>query len=270
MEKLMTPPGEIIHALVKGFVESRDGCRISYRCEGDGPAVVLLHGGGGTKDSWWRAGYAEGLRGHKLIALDIRGNGESDKPQRPDDYYIDVIVDDVLRVADACGAERFSIIGFSVGAEVAKHIAASSDRVEKLVMMGGGFGASVHGDLAKRLPAIRRRFRVLAEELDHSVLDFGSLTPTERTWVERYHLPSWVHILAQMSHWPPVSPRDLRCPALLIVGSGNADALAQAEKYRGEMEEAGVRLEILSGASHVEEFTAVGRVLPIIQRFLNP
>ena len=255
--------------MVKGCVESRDGYRVSYRCEGEGHAVVLLHGGGGTKDSWWRAGYSEGLRGYKLIAPDIRGNGESDKPTRPDDYYIDTIMDDVLRVADACGVDAFTAIGFSIGAEIAKHLAAKSGRVEKLVMMGGGFGASVFGDLAEKLPDIRRRFKVLAEELDHSVLDFGSLTPTERTWVERYHLPSWVHILAQMSHWPPVKPGDLRCPALLIVGSGNADAAAQAERYRGEMAEAGIRLEVLDGASHVEEFTGVGRVLPAIQRFLN-
>jgi pimeloyl-ACP methyl ester carboxylesterase len=86
MEKLMTPPGEIIPALVTGLVESRDGYRVSYRCEGDDPAAVLLHGGGDAKDSWWRTGYSEGLRDHKLIAPDIWGNGESDKPQRPDDY----------------------------------------------------------------------------------------------------------------------------------------------------------------------------------------
>jgi len=269
MEKLMTPPGEIIPALVKGCVESGDGCRISYRCEGEGPAVVLLHGGGDTKDSWWRAGYPEGLLGHKLIALDIRGNGESDKPTRPDDYYVDVIMDDVLRVADACDAGRFTVIGFSFGADVAKHLAASSDRVERLVMIGAGFGASAFGGFAERLPAMRRRFRVLAEELDHSVLDFGSLSLTERIWVESFHLPSWVHILAQLSHWPPVRPGDLRCPALLVVGSGNADAVAQAERYRGEMEEAGVRLEVLDVSSHVKEFTDVSRVLPVIQRFLN-
>ena len=269
MEKLMTTLGEITVDLVTGFVESRDGYRISYRCEGDGPAVVLLHGGGGTKDSWWRVGYAEGLRGYKLIAPDMRGNGESDKPPRPDDYYIDTVMDDVLRVADACAADAFTAIGFSIGAEIAKHIAASSDRAERLVMIGGGFGASAFGDLAERLPAIRRRFKVLAEELDHSVLDFSSLTPTERTWVEKYHLPSWVHILAQMSHWPPVRPRDLRCSVLLIIGSENADAVAQAERYRGEMAGAGVRLEVLEGKSHVEEFTDVGRVLPAIQRFLN-
>jgi pimeloyl-ACP methyl ester carboxylesterase len=269
MEKLMTPPGEFIPALVKGYVESRDGYRVSYRCEGEGPAVMLIHGGGDTKDSWWRVGYPDRLAGRRIIAPDIRGNGESDKPPRPDDYYIDTIVDDLLRVADACAADRFTLIGFSFGGDIAKHLAATSDRVEKLVMIGSGFGASAFGVFAERLPAMRRRFKVLAEELDHSVLDFSSLTPTERIWVEKFHLPSWVHILAQLSHWPPVRPGDLRCPALLIVGSGNADAMAQAERYRGEMAEAGVKLEVLEVSSHYKEFTDVDSVFPAIQRFLN-
>ena len=265
----MTPLKALSVALVSGYVESKDGYRISYRCEGEGPAVMLLHGGGDTKDSWWRVGYPMRLAGHKIIAPDIRGNGMSDKPAKPDDYYIDIIMDDLLRVADACAADRFTVIGFSFGGDVAKHLAAASDRVEKLVMIGSGFGASAFGGFAERLPAMRRRFKVLAEELDHSVLDFSSLTPTERVWVENFHLPSWVHILAQLSHWPPMRPGDLRCPALLIVGSGNADAVAQAEKYRGEMAEARVRLEVLEVSSHYKEFTDVDSVLPVIQRFLN-
>ena len=66
-----------------------------------------------------------------------------------------------------------------------------------------------------------------------------------------------------------VRPRDLNCPALLIMGSGNVDAVAQAEKYREEMVEAGVRVEVLEGLGHYQEFTDVDRVFPVIQRFLN-
>jgi len=255
--------------LVQGYVESKDEYRISYRCEGEDPAVMLIHGGGDTKDSWWRVGYPERLESHKIIAPDIRGNGMSDKPAKPDDYHIDIIVDDLLRVADACGADRFTVIGFSFGGNVGKYLAAASDRVEKLVIIGNGFGAAAFGGFAEQLPSIRRRFKVLAEELDQSVLDFSCLTPTERSWVENFHLPSWVHILAQLSHWPVVRPRDLRCPVLLIMGSGNADTVAQAEKYREEIAEAGVRVEILEGLGQYQEFTDVDRVFPVIQRFLN-
>jgi len=255
--------------LVQGYVESRDGYRISYRREGEGPAVMLLHGGGDTKDSWWQVDYPDRLAGHKIVAPDIRGNGESDKPAKPDDYYIDTMVDDLLRVADACDADRFTVIGFSFGGNVGKYLAAASDRVEKLVIIGNGFGAAAFGGFAERLPAMRRRFKVLAEELDHSVLDFSSLTPAERMSVEKFHLPSWVHILAQLSHWPVVRPGDLRCPALLILGSGNADAMSQAERYRDEIAEARVQVEVLEGLGHYQEFTDVDRVFPVIQRFLN-
>jgi pimeloyl-ACP methyl ester carboxylesterase len=265
----MTPLKALFVTLVSGYVESKDGYRISYRCEGEGPAVMLLHGGGDTKDSWWRVGYPMRLAGHKIIAPDIRGNGMSDKPAKPDDYYIDIIMDDLLRVADACAADRFTVIGFSFGGDIGKHLAATSYRVEKLVIIGNGFGAAAFGAFAEKLPAMRRRFKVLAEELDQSVLDFSCLTPTERIWVENFHLPSWVHILAQLSHWPVVRPGDLKCPALLIIGSGNEDAVAQAEKYRGEMAEAGVKVEVLEVSSHYKEFTDVDRVFPVIQRFLN-
>lgn len=255
--------------MVSGYIDSKDGIRISYRCEGDGPAVMLIHGGGDTKEAWWRVSYPERLKGYKVIAPDVRGNGDSDRPPKPDDYYIDLILDDLLRVADTCDADRFTVIGFSFGGNVAKYLAASSDRVEKLVIIGNGFGSAVYGGFAENLPSIWRRFRILAEELDHSVLDFSCLTPTERSWVENYHLPSWAHILAQLSHWHVVRPGDLKCPALLIMGSGNADAVAQAEKYREEMLEAGVRVEVFKGLGHYQEFTDVDRVFPVIQRFLN-
>jgi len=265
----MTPPEGSLVVLVQRYVDSKDSYRISYRCEGEGPAVMLIHGGGDTKDSWWRVGYPDRLMGHKIITPDIRGNGDSDRPPKPDDYYIDIILDDLLRVADACDADRFTVIGFSFGGNVAKYLAAASDRVEKLVIMGNGFGPAAFGGFAENLPSIWRRFRILAEELDHSVLDFSCLTPTERSWVENYHLPSWTHILAQLSHWPVVRPRDIKCPALLIMGSGNVDAMAQAEKYREEMAEAGVQVEVFEGLGHYQEFTDVDRVFPVIQRFLN-
>lgn len=255
--------------MVQGYVTSKDGYRISYRREGEGPAVMLIHGGGDTKDSWWRVGYPDRLDGYKIIAPDIRGNGESDKPTKPNEYYIDLIVDDLLRVADACNADMFTVIGFSFGGNVAKYLTAASDRVERLVIIGNGFGPAVFGGFAEALPSIWRRFRILAEELDHSVLDYSSLTATERMWVENYHLPSWAHMLAQMSHWPVVRPRDVKCPTLLVMGSGNADAVAQAGKYHEEITEVGVQVEVLDGLGHYQEFTDVDKVLSLIQRFLN-
>jgi pimeloyl-ACP methyl ester carboxylesterase len=47
-----------------------------------------------------------------------RGNGESDKPTDPADYTLELMVDDVLAVADTCNAVTFHHLGFSLGAKV--------------------------------------------------------------------------------------------------------------------------------------------------------
>ena len=57
------------------------GVRIYYEVEGQGPPLVLGHGGSYTLEMWREWGYTDGLRDeHQLILLDFRGHGRSDKP----------------------------------------------------------------------------------------------------------------------------------------------------------------------------------------------
>ena len=66
------------------FAISSGGVRIAYDVNGAGAPVVLLHGGSQSRQNWHSAGYIERLKpDFKVIAIDIRGNGESDKPTQP-------------------------------------------------------------------------------------------------------------------------------------------------------------------------------------------
>src|SRR6185369_7846118 len=66
------------------FVISPDGTRIAYDATGEGSAIILLHGGWQTRQNWHNVGYVEQLKNNfKVIAIDIRGNGESDNPTEP-------------------------------------------------------------------------------------------------------------------------------------------------------------------------------------------
>ena len=71
---------------------SADGTQLVYDVVGSGSAIILLHGGGGgqSRKSWHEAGYVERLKdAFTVIAMDIRGHGESDKPTEPGAYTID-------------------------------------------------------------------------------------------------------------------------------------------------------------------------------------
>ena len=69
------------------FATSSDGARIAYDVTGSGPAVMLLHGGGQTRRAWHDAGYVERLaQEFTVITLDLRANGESDRPTQPSKY----------------------------------------------------------------------------------------------------------------------------------------------------------------------------------------
>jgi pimeloyl-ACP methyl ester carboxylesterase len=77
-----------------------------------------------------------------VIAIDIRGHGESYKPADPAAYVIEQLCEDILSVADAAGVLRFSLWGYSYGGNIGRYLAASSQRVEYFAMIGVSFGPS--------------------------------------------------------------------------------------------------------------------------------
>lgn len=84
---------------------------------GTGSAVLLLHGGGGNLSSWDEVGPRLAAAGHRAVAVDLRGHGESgDGP-----WSWDAAVDDLVAVATALGLERPAVVGHSLGAGVAVH-----------------------------------------------------------------------------------------------------------------------------------------------------
>ena len=66
---------------------SNQGVRIYYEIEGSGPPIVLAHGISGSLEDWREVGWVESLRDrYRLILVDARGHGRSDKPHDPGAY----------------------------------------------------------------------------------------------------------------------------------------------------------------------------------------
>jgi len=147
-----------------GKVIDLAGAPIHYVDEGSGPTVILIHGFGGHTFSY-RHQIADLSRDHRVVALDLLGYGYSGRTKDAD-YSLTAQAGRVIGLMDALGIERASLVGHSMGGEVAMRVAAGHpDRVERL-----GLVASVSGDTPNRLRGLRF-VRPLLPLMSHIAVD---------------------------------------------------------------------------------------------------
>jgi pimeloyl-ACP methyl ester carboxylesterase len=112
---------------------------LAVQDEGDGPAVVLLHGFPDSHALWRNQVPALLEAGYRVIAPDLRGFGESSKPAEVDRYGVLDLVGDVLGILDSAGVQRAHVVGHDWGAALAWAMAAFvPDRVDHLVALSVG------------------------------------------------------------------------------------------------------------------------------------
>jgi pimeloyl-ACP methyl ester carboxylesterase len=118
---------------------SGDGLELEVLDEGDGDAVLLLHGFPDSHALWRHQVPILTRAGFRVVAPDLRGFGDSDKPADIDAYRVGKSVSDLTRVLDALGLERAHVVGHDWGAGVAWAMALMApQRVDKLVALSVG------------------------------------------------------------------------------------------------------------------------------------
>ena len=107
------------------YVRTADGCRIHYQVTGrsSAPPVLMIQGLGTDKHGWDIQRLVFSLR-YRVIALDNRGAGRSDKPAG--DYDLDQMAADAVAVLDDVGVERAHVVGASMGGAIAQILAVLS------------------------------------------------------------------------------------------------------------------------------------------------
>ncbi len=97
-------------------IETPDGVTLAVTDEGEGPAVVLLHGVTASRRYVVMGSRALQRGGHRVVAYDARGHGGSSPAPSPGAYTYPLLCGDLAAVLDATGIERCVLAGVSMGA----------------------------------------------------------------------------------------------------------------------------------------------------------
>jgi len=147
---------------------------------GAGDTILLIHGFASNHEvNWVGTLWVDFLSkaGFRVIALDNRGHGQSEKLYSPEDYCSDKMADDAVRLLDHLAIERADVMGYSMGARITAHVALQHPgRVRSALLGGLGYhlveGVGLPPSMADAMEApsldtltdpMQRMFRAFAE-----------------------------------------------------------------------------------------------------------
>jgi pimeloyl-ACP methyl ester carboxylesterase len=121
-----------------------DGVDIAFLDEGEGEPILLIHGFASTASVNWRStGWIDLLKkdGRRVVALDNRGHGESEKLRDPSAYVPALMAGDAANLLDHLGIARADVMGYSMGARNTFFLAVDHpEKVRSAILGGLGMG----------------------------------------------------------------------------------------------------------------------------------
>jgi epoxide hydrolase 4 len=112
-----------------------NGVKLHYVTEGEGPLMLMLHG---FPEFWysWRYQIPEFAQSYKVVALDLRGYNDSEKPKEESAYVIDELIKDIKGVIKGLGYEKCVLVGHDWGGFIAWGFASAyPEMLTKLIVL---------------------------------------------------------------------------------------------------------------------------------------
>lgn len=204
---------------------------------GSGEPVVLVHGFSQTHAAWLDTLlYEDLLRDHKVITVDLRGHGDSDKPHDPIAYGPHM-QSDLVNLLDHLGIDKAHFVGFSLGASVVGDVVVSSPERVQTATMGSGYFTT----------------------WDEGEEDFAQLIENRELGGERY---PWepenqdyraLAAVIRGAKYSAVSPEQIASistPTLIVFGSIEVEHMTEFRKKRLRNLPSSVTVLIIDGADH--------------------
>jgi pimeloyl-ACP methyl ester carboxylesterase len=257
-------------------VTSKDGTPIAYFTSGEGPPLLLVHGGGGDHTRW--VALRPFLEQHfTLYAMDRRGRGASgDHP----DYAIEREYEDVAAVVDAVAKTTVSsvfVYGHSYGGVSAFGAATLTRNIARLVLYEGWPPVNPAA-FAPPPGLIERTEALLVEEVVKTV--FREIVKMSEEDLDAYRAqPSWSARIAA-AHTFPREERtfaatrfaaehaaQIAVPTLILIGSESLDWGPEAETVAAALPNA--RIAVLDGQKHIADVVAPKLIAEQVIAFLR-
>jgi pimeloyl-ACP methyl ester carboxylesterase len=239
-----------------------NGIRVHYETAGDGPALVLHHGTMGSGPDWQDLGYVEALKDrYRLILIDARGHGQSDKPHDPKAYDLRLRAADVVAVLDDLGERSAAFFGYSMGGWIgfglAKHF---PQRFNAFIIGGAHPYAENTQAIRDRMPTDPAAFAAGLEQT------YGALlTPARRARLLANDLVALRALTQDRDDIADVLPT-MTVPSLILVGELDP-RLAQARQAAAAMPSA--TFLGLPGCDHVGTTRRTDVIIPRIRALLR-
>jgi pimeloyl-ACP methyl ester carboxylesterase len=266
------------------------GERVAYRDAGEGEALLLIHGMAGSSATW-RDVIPALARNYRVIAPDLLGHGESDKPRG--DYSLGAFAASLRDLLDELGISRTTVIGQSLGGGIAMQFAYQHrDRCERVVLIGsGGLGPDLSWTL--RLLSAPGAELILPVIAPPQVLSAGNKI---KSWLSSAGVQS-PRGTELWSAYSSLSERDTRnaflrtlrsvvdyrgqavsalgklhltaqMPAMFIWGDRDK-IIPVSHGYAAHDALPGSRLEILPGLGHFPHVEAPAQVVDLLEDFIT-
>jgi pimeloyl-ACP methyl ester carboxylesterase len=207
-----------------------EGVKIAYRDEGRGDPILLIHGfASSVAVNWANTGWIETLKraGYRVIAMDIRGHGQSEKLYDTGQYGAPLMAEDAHRLLDHLVIHCADVMGYSMGARIAAFLTmAHPERVRSAIFAGLGInmvrGVGAPGPIAAALEA--DSIDDVKDAAARSFRAFADQTGSDRRALAACMRSSRVKIT-------PEALATINCPVLVAVGTedviaGNGPELA--------------------------------------------
>ena len=248
---------------------NNNGVNIHYHVEGDGPPLVLQHGFTSSIRNWYANGYVEPLKqSYRLILVDARGHGRSDKPHDSAAYDNKLRVSDVTSVLDELAIDTAHFLGYSMGGRIGFSIAAyAPERVLSLII--GGMHPYDHSGNITTEDRVRNLTGGMEAYVSNQEASSGvKMDPDRRTRLLDNDYEALIAAISASRGIPGIEETITQLPMPCMLYVGEADA------FHPGVEEAskvipGVTYASFPGLDHGQVSMRSDVVLPPVTEFLS-